>query len=59
MVLTVDPEGVIHTLEIEETGGARTTFTFTDMQENVPAPDSDFVFTPPPGVTVVNGTAPL
>ena len=59
VILTVDTAGVIHALEIEETDGARTTFTFTDMHENVPAPDSDFVFTPPPGVTVVNGTAPL
>ena len=59
VILTVDTQGVIHTLEIEETDGARTTFTFTGLHENVPAPDSDFVFAPPPGVTVVNGTAPL
>lgn len=59
IVLTVDPQGVIQALEIEETDGARTTFTFSVQHENVAAPDSDFVFTPPPGVAVVNGTAPL
>lgn len=59
VVLTVDGKGVIHTLRIEETDGARTTFTFTDMHEDVPAPDSAFTFTPPSGVEVVNGTAPL
>ena len=59
IILTVDPEGIIHTLQIGETDGARTTFAFTDIQENVPAPDSSFVFHPPPGVTVVEGAAPL
>ncbi len=59
VALTVDPRGLIHTLQIEEVDGARTTFTFTGMQEDVPAPDSAFSFTPPPGVSVVNGGAPL
>ncbi len=57
--LVVNAEGVIRSLKIDETDGAMTTFTFSDMHENVPAPDSDFVFTPPPGVAVVNGTAPI
>ncbi len=59
VALTVDAVGMIHTLQVEELDGARTTFTFTDMQENVPAPDEAFVFTPPAGVAVVDGTAPL
>ncbi|MGI4829596.1 MAG: LolA family protein [Janthinobacterium lividum] len=59
IVITVDARGIIHTLRIEETDGARTTFTFTDMHEEVPAPDAAFTFNPPPGVEVVNGTAPL
>ncbi len=59
VILTVDKTGSIHALEIEETDGARTTFTFTAIHENVPAPDSDFEFKPPPGVAIVNGTAPL
>ncbi len=57
--LTVDATGAIHALRLEEADGARTTFTFTDIRENVPAPDSAFVFTPPPGVTVVDGAAPI
>lgn len=56
---TVDAQGMIHGLQIDETNGSITSFTFTDMHENVPAPDSEFVFIPPPGVAVVNGSAPL
>ena len=59
IALTVDSQGVIHTLQIEETDGARTTFSFTDMHEDVSAPDSDFVFMPPPGVSVLDGASPL
>ena len=59
IILLVDAAGVIHELRIEETDGARTTFTFTGIREDVPAPDSAFVFVPPPGVEVVNGTSPL
>lgn len=59
VVFTVDAQGVLHGLQIDEVNGAITSFLFTDMHENAPAPDGDFVFTPPPGVTVVNGSAPL
>ena len=59
VALTINPKGLIQTLQIEETDGARTTFTFTDQHEDVPAPDSAFTFVPPAGVTVVNGAAPL
>ena len=56
---TVDTQGVIHGLQIDETNGSITSFLFTNIHENVPAPDIDFIFTPPPGVTVVDGSAPL
>ena len=59
VTLVVDAQGTIHSLQIDEADGAITTFTFTDAHENLPIPDSDFTFTPPPGVTVVNGPAPL
>lgn len=59
LTLTVDAQGVIHDMRIEETDGATTDFSFTDMHENVPVPDSDFVFTPPPGVIIVDGGAPI
>ncbi len=57
--LTVDTAGQIRAMRIEQTDGSTTSFTFTDIRENVPAPDSDFTFTPPSGVTVINGTAPI
>ncbi len=56
---TVDAQGVIHGLQIDEVNGSITSFVFTDMHEDMSVPDSAFVFTPPPGVTVVNGSAPL
>jgi outer membrane lipoprotein carrier protein len=59
LALTVDATGEIHAMRIEETGGAITTFTFTDMHENVPTPESDFTFIPPPGIVIVNGAAPI
>jgi outer membrane lipoprotein carrier protein len=59
LALTVDSTGAIHTMRLEETDGAITTFDFTAMKENVPTRDSDFIFTPPSGVEIVTGTAPL
>jgi outer membrane lipoprotein carrier protein len=46
-------------MRLEETDGAVTEFAFSDMQENVQVKDSDFVFTPPDGVAVVNGLPPI
>jgi outer membrane lipoprotein carrier protein len=57
--LIVTPAGAIVEMKVEEIDGATTEFTFSDSQENVPTKDSDFVFTVPPGVTVVNGGPPL
>jgi outer membrane lipoprotein carrier protein len=57
--LTVDPQGQIQSMRIVQTDGAETSFTFTGIHENVPTPDSDFTFTPPPGVTIINGAAPI
>jgi outer membrane lipoprotein carrier protein len=57
--LTVDASGQIQGLSVEEADGAVTTFTFTAMRENLPAAAGEFTFTPPPGVTVVNGAAPM
>ena len=59
LVLIVTPAGSIAEMKIEEVDGAVTDFTFNDAQENVPTKDSDFVFTPPAGVAVVNGTPPI
>jgi len=59
LAVTVDAQGVIHTLRVEEIDGAITTFTFSEMHENVPVSDSDFRFIPPSGVTVIDGAAPI
>jgi outer membrane lipoprotein carrier protein len=59
IAVTVDGEGVIHELRIEEMDGAITTFTFSDMRENVPVTDGEFRFVPPDGVTVIDGAAPV
>ena len=59
LTLTVDATGVIHGMRIEETDGAITDFTFTAMHENAATHDSDFTFTPPAGVTVVDGASPI
>lgn len=55
----VTPGGVIQRMQAEEIDGAVTEFTFSGMEENVPVKDSDFVFVPPDGVTVVNGLPPI
>ncbi|MGH7996333.1 MAG: LolA family protein [Opitutaceae bacterium] len=57
--ITVNAEGVIQSMRIDETDGVRNTFTFSDERPNVPAPNSDFVFTPPAGVHVVDGMPPV
>ncbi len=59
MEITADVQGQIHALRIVDADGAETTFTFKDIRENAPAPESAFTFTPPPGVTVINGAAPI
>jgi outer membrane lipoprotein carrier protein len=59
LTLGVSAGGAIETMRLEEVDGAVTEFAFSGMQENVPVKDADFVFTPPAGVTVVNGLPPI
>jgi outer membrane lipoprotein carrier protein len=59
IVLGVSADGVIHSMSILETDGAETAFTFKDSQPDAPAPDTDFVFHPPPGIPVVDGLPPV
>ena len=56
--LTVTADGAIAAIEIEETDGALTRFTFTGEQPNAAVPADAFHFTPPPGVPVVNALPP-
>jgi outer membrane lipoprotein carrier protein len=57
--ITVDAAGQILGMRIVQTDGAETSIAFSDIRENVAAPDSAFQFTPPPGVTIINGSAPI
>jgi outer membrane lipoprotein carrier protein len=59
LALTVTPTGIIQNIRIEETDGAATEFTFTNMQENLSVPSSAFIFTPPAGVAVTEGQPPI
>ena len=59
LALTVTSTGAIEGMRLEEVDGSVTEFTFTDMQENVEVQDSDFTFTVPPGIEVVNGLPPI
>ncbi|MEK6398759.1 MAG: outer membrane lipoprotein carrier protein LolA, partial [Terriglobus sp.] len=57
-VTLVAATGIITGLRIEEIDGTVTQFAFRSMKENVPASDADFRFTPPAGVSVVDGLPP-
>ncbi|HMG86052.1 MAG TPA: outer membrane lipoprotein chaperone LolA [Terracidiphilus sp.] len=59
LTLTVTAEGVITAIDIQETDGADTRFTFTNEQPNAPISPATFHFTPPPGVPVVDALAPV
>lgn len=51
--------GSIAAIEIEETDGALTRFTFTGEEPNAAIPESTFRFTPPAGVPVVDAMPPV
>lgn len=59
LTLTVTENGAITGIEIEETDGALTRFTFTAEQPNAPVSESIFHFTPPTGVPVVDALPPV
>lgn len=57
--LTVTAEATITAIQIEETDGALTRFTFGGEETNAPVPATAFHFTPPPGVPVVDSLPPV
>jgi outer membrane lipoprotein carrier protein len=59
LTLTVTAAGTITGIELEETDGALTRFTFTGEVPNAPIPAQTFHFTPPPGVPVVDALPPV
>ncbi|HVC47147.1 MAG TPA: outer membrane lipoprotein carrier protein LolA [Terracidiphilus sp.] len=58
LALTVTAQGVITGIQIDQTDGSVTRFTFTGELPDAPAPPADFRFTPPPGIPVVNQQSP-
>ena len=59
LTLIVDASGAIERMKLEETDGASTEFIFSQTEEDIPLPASDFVFTPPPGIPIVNAQPPI
>lgn len=59
VTLTVKPDGTITGIEIEETDGAMTRFTFTDEKANPSVPSGAFKFVLPPGTPVIDGLPPV
>jgi outer membrane lipoprotein carrier protein len=57
--LVVTPAGIIQAMKIEETDGSTTDFNFSQIQEDGPVSPSDFRFTPPPGISIVDGQSPI
>jgi outer membrane lipoprotein carrier protein len=57
--LTVAADGTITGIEIEESDGAITRFSFSGEVPNAPVPAEEFHFTAPPGVPVVDAEAPV
>jgi outer membrane lipoprotein carrier protein len=55
---TVNAEGVIRGIRIEELDGSISSFSFAEEIENPPAADSDFAFHPPAGTAIVDGPPP-
>jgi outer membrane lipoprotein carrier protein len=53
--LEINPAAQIVRIVLQEQDGATTEFRFADWKENLPISDSQFQFTPPPGVETVEG----
>jgi outer membrane lipoprotein carrier protein len=59
LTLDVTSAGEIQHMKLEEIDGALTEFTFTQVVENIPTREEDFVFALPKGVTFVDGPPPV
>lgn len=60
-LLTLDTTatGAITKMRLEEVDGSATEFTFSGMKENAPVSEGEFNFTPPAGVSIVEGQPPI
>ena len=60
VTITAMPQtGEIVGIKLTEIDGVTTEFHFAHLQEDVPAADKDFLFIPPPAVTIVDGLPPV
>jgi len=59
LTLVVAATGTIQQMQIEELDGSITSFSFSEIEDNVPVRSDDFVFHPPAGVTIVKGLPPI
>ena len=59
LTVTVTAAGAITGIEMQETDGALTRFTFSDQQPNAAIAAGVFHFTPPKGVPVVDAPPPI
>jgi len=59
LTLIVSAGGAIQRMKMEEIDGSTTEFTFSQMEENIPLPEANFVFSPPHGVPIVNAQPPI
>lgn len=59
VTLHVNGDGSLAGIEVEETDGAITRFSFSNQQPDAPIPEQTFKFTPPPGVPVVDAPPPV
>jgi len=57
--LQVNTTGELADIRVEETDGTTTDFHFNNIQEDIPLKNSDFLFTPPPGLPVVDALPPI
>jgi outer membrane lipoprotein carrier protein len=59
LTLDISATGAIEHMKLEESGGATTEFSFTNIEEDIPLKPTDLAFTPPPGVAVIDGLPPI
>jgi len=59
LALTVTADGTITGIEVEETDGALTRFTFAGEADNAPVSPDTFRFKPPAGIPVVDALPPV
>jgi outer membrane lipoprotein carrier protein len=54
VLLETDPQARLVRVILREAGNIETEFRFGNWQENIPIPEAQFHFQPPPGVTIVD-----